>query len=84
MTHINVSSGTDVSILELVQMVAAMTWSQSRITTDVLQTRWNHAQASGYVATGRMSWPARIGLEKHILSTYDWFPRHGSGALRAK
>lgn len=80
---INVGTGTDVTIRELTEMVAAATGYRGRIT-------WNAAMPDGtprkLLDTSRLTalgWRARIGLSEGIASTYRSFlSEKASGAVR--
>jgi len=80
---INVGTGTDVTIRELTEMVAAATGYRGRIT-------WNAAMPDGtprkLLDTSRLTalgWRARIGLFEGIASTYRSFlSEKASGAVR--
>ncbi|MDR7123699.1 GDP-L-fucose synthase [Pseudotabrizicola sp. 4114] len=73
LSHINVGSGTDVSILELAQMVAAVTGFTGRITTDPTKPDGTMRKLMDVSRLARMGWQARITLEAGLAETYDWF-----------
>ncbi|RGP35318.1 GDP-L-fucose synthase [Pseudotabrizicola alkalilacus] len=73
LSHINVGSGTDVSILELAQMVAAVTDFTGRITTDPTKPDGTMRKLMDVSRLARMGWQARITLEAGLAETYDWF-----------
>ena len=73
LSHINVGSGTDVSILELAQMVAAVTNYSGRITTDTLKPDGTMRKLMDVDRLGRMGWRARIGLREGIEDAYRWY-----------
>ncbi|MDF0601556.1 GDP-L-fucose synthase [Psychromarinibacter sp. C21-152] len=80
-SHINVGSGSDVSILKLAQMVAKATGFTGRITTDPSKPDGTPRKLMDVSRLARMGWTARIGLEEGIAETYDWF--HRAETLRA-
>lgn len=73
LSHINVGSGTDVSILELAQMVAAVTGFQGRIDTDPSRPDGTMRKLMDVSRLAGMGWTARIGLREGIEETYEWF-----------
>ncbi|KPP86161.1 MAG: GDP-L-fucose synthase [Rhodobacteraceae bacterium HLUCCO07] len=84
LSHINVGSGTDVSIMELAQMVAAVTGFRGRITSDPSKPDGTMRKLMDLSRLARMGWRAGIGLEEGLRSTYDWFLKQDSDTLRAK
>lgn len=83
LSHINVGSGTDVSIMELAQMVAAVTGFQGRITNDPSKPDGALRKLMDVSRLGNMGWRARVGLEAGIKETYEWFLAQ-DGSVRAK
>lgn len=74
--HVNVGSGTDISILDLARMIARVTGFGGRIATDPSRPDGAMRKLVDSGRLGRMGWSARIGLEEGIAATYDWFLRH--------
>lgn len=83
LSHINVGSGTDVSIMELAQMVAAATGFQGRITNDPSKPDGALRKLMDVSRLDDMGWRARVGLEDGIKETYAWFLAQ-EGSVRAK
>ncbi|OOY06983.1 MULTISPECIES: GDP-L-fucose synthase [unclassified Thioclava] len=73
LSHINVGSGSDISILELAQMVAKVTGFEGRITTDTSKPDGTMRKLMDVSRLKAMGWQARIGLEDGIAETYRWF-----------
>ena len=73
LSHINVGSGTDVSILELAQIVGRVTGFGGRITTDPSKPDGTMRKLMDVDRLASMGWRAKIGLEEGVASTYDWF-----------
>nr|WP_321510694.1 GDP-L-fucose synthase [uncultured Celeribacter sp.] len=73
LSHINVGCGTDVSILELAQMVAKVTGFKGRIATDPSKPDGTMRKLMDVSRLSTMGWSARIALEEGIAETYDWF-----------
>ncbi|KGB83247.1 GDP-fucose synthetase [Rhodovulum sp. NI22] len=83
LSHINVGTGTDVSILELAQLVAKVTGFQGRIATDPTKPDGTLRKLMNVSRLADMGWTARIGLEEGIAETYQWFLEH-QDSFRAK
>ena len=81
LSHINVGTGTDVSIMELAQMVAKVTGFQGRITNDPSKPDGTLRKLMDVSRLGDMGWRASIGLEQGLHQTYEWFLDH-QDALR--
>ena len=73
LSHINVGSGSDISILELAQMVAKVTGFAGRITTDPSKPDGTMRKLMDVSRLKAMGWQARITLEDGIAETYRWF-----------
>lgn len=73
LSHINVGTGTDVSILELAQMVAAVTGYTGQILTDPTKPDGAPRKLMDVGRLSAMGWTARIGLAEGIAETYRWF-----------
>ncbi|OOY32601.1 GDP-L-fucose synthase [Thioclava sp. F36-6] len=73
LSHINVGSGTDISILELAQMVATVTGFEGQIATDPSKPDGTMRKLMDVSRLKAMGWQARIGLEDGIAETYRWF-----------
>lgn len=73
LSHINVGTGTDISILELAQMVARVTGFQGSITTDPSKPDGTMQKLMDVSRIARMGWQAHMGLEDGIAETYRWY-----------
>ncbi|MYM55864.1 GDP-L-fucose synthase [Thalassovita mangrovi] len=73
LSHINVGTGSDVSIMELAQMVAKVTGFQGRISNDPSKPDGTMRKLMDVSRLAEMGWTASIGLEQGIKETYDWF-----------
>lgn len=73
LSHINVGSGSDISILELAQMVAKVTGFKGRIATDPSKPDGTMRKLMDVSRLSKMGWQAHIGLEEGIAETYRWF-----------
>ncbi len=84
LSHINVGSGTDVSIMELAQMVGAVTGFKGRITNDPSKPDGALRKLMDVSRLDDMGWRARVGLEEGIKETYAWFLAQSPDMVRAK
>ena len=73
LSHINVGTGTDVSIMEVAQMVAMVTGFQGRITNDPSKPDGTLRKLMDVSRLADMGWRASVDLEKGLQETYDWF-----------
>ncbi len=76
LSHINVGSGTDISIFDLAQLVARITGFEGRISTDTSKPDGTHRKLMDVSRLGHMGWRASISLEDGIAETYRWFLDH--------
>lgn len=73
LSHINVGTGSDISILELAELVARVTGFRGRITTDPQKPDGTMRKLLDVSRLANLGWRARIGLEDGITETYSWF-----------
>ena len=73
LSHINVGTGSDVSILELAQMVARVTGFEGEIRTDPSKPDGTMRKLMNVGRLAGMGWQAAIRLEDGLAETYDWF-----------
>jgi GDP-L-fucose synthase len=73
LSHINVGSGSDISILELAQNVAAVTGYKGSILTDPSKPDGTLRKLMDVSRLTQMGWSAQIGLEQGLAQTYQWF-----------
>ena len=73
LSHINVGSGTDISILELAQKVAAITGFKGHIVTDPSKPDGTLRKLMDVSRLAQMGWIAQIGLDQGLAETYQWF-----------
>ena len=73
LSHINVGTGIDVSILELAAMVAMITGFKGEILTDPSKPDGTMRKLMDVKRLARMGWTAQIGLEVGLAETYEWF-----------
>lgn len=73
LSHINVGTGRDVSILELAQVVAEVTGFNGAITTDPSKPDGTPRKLMNVSRLCEMGWQAKIGLREGIRDTYRWY-----------
>lgn len=73
LSHINVGSGTDISILELAQLVARITGFEGVISTDPSKPDGTMRKLMDVSRLAQMGWQAQIPLELGIRETYQWY-----------
>ena len=76
LSHINVGTGQDVTILQLAQMVARVTGYKGRILTDPDKPDGTMRKLMDVSRLADMGWRASIALEDGIAQTYQWFCDH--------
>jgi len=82
LSHINVGSGTDVTICELAETVARVTGFNGQIAFDTSKPDGAPRKLMDVTRLKCMGWQATIGLEEGIRDTYEWFLAQGDDGLR--
>ena len=73
LSHINVGTGEDISILELAQLVAEVTGFTGRIETDPTRPDGTPRKLMDVSRLSDMGWRAKIGLREGVEATYRWY-----------
>ena len=73
LSHINVGTGTDVSIAELARLVAAVTGFTGRITFDATKPDGTLRKLMDVSRLTSMGWTAKTPLTDGLSKTYAWF-----------
>ncbi|MFA5539702.1 MAG: GDP-L-fucose synthase [Gemmobacter sp.] len=73
LSHINVGSGEDISILDLARLVARVTGFGGRIATDPTRPDGAMRKLMDVSRLTAMGWKARIGLQQGVEETWRWF-----------
>ncbi|MFD3191523.1 GDP-L-fucose synthase family protein [Sedimentitalea sp. HM32M-2] len=84
LSHINVGSGSDVTIRELAETVARVTGFAGRLVFDATKPDGAPRKLMDVSRLARLGWRAGIGLQQGIADTYAWFLAQDPEALRAK
>lgn len=73
LSHINVGTGTDVSILEIAHLVAKITGYSGKISTDPTKPDGAMRKLMDIGRLEKIGWRARIELEQGLSETYKWY-----------
>ena len=73
LSHINVGTGTDVSIAELARLVAGVTGFTGRITFDATKPDGTLRKLMDVSRLNSMGWTAKPPLTDGLSQTYAWF-----------
>jgi hypothetical protein len=73
LSHIDVGTGEDISILELARLVAEVTGFEGRIVTDPSRPDGTPRKLLDVSRLASMGWRARVGLREGIEATYRWY-----------
>ena len=76
--HINVGSGTDLTIFELAELICNIVGFEGEITCDVSKPDGTPRKLMSAEKLRSLGWAPRIPLREGIASTYQWFLRHAS------
>lgn len=81
LSHINVGTGTDISILELARIVAEITGFRGTISFDTTKPDGTPRKLLDVSRLERLGWRARIALHDGIAQTYRWYLRETHAAV---
>ncbi len=84
LSHINVGTGSDISIAELAVLVAEVTGFEGRITQDVSKPDGTMRKLMDVTRLADMGWRASVELEDGLRETYAWFLEQNDADLRSK
>lgn len=73
LSHINVGTGTDVSIGALAQMVADVTGFKGKLGFDTTKPDGTMRKLMDVSRLTTMGWCAKVELKNGLQGTYDWF-----------
>jgi len=73
LSHINVGSGEDISILDLAHLVARTVGFTGEIDTDPTKPDGTLRKLMDVSRLARMGWRARIGLDDGVADAWRWF-----------
>ena len=73
LSHINVGTGAEISILDLAKRVAEVTGFKGQITTDPSKPNGTMRKLLDVTRLADMGWRASVDLETGLRQTYQWF-----------
>jgi len=73
LSHINVGTGEDISILKLSQLIAYVTGFKGKIITDSSKPDGSMRKLMDIGRLTQMGWRAQIQLEQGLTDTYEWY-----------
>lgn len=84
LSHINVGTGTDVSIRELAHTIAAIVGFEGKLTFDSSKPDGTPRKLLDVSRLAELGWQSTINLEQGIRQTYDWYKEQIVSGLREK
>ena len=84
LSHINVGSGVDISILDLARLIAGVVGFEGTINTDPTKPDGTMRKLMDVSRLADMGWRAKIALSEGVAGTYAWYLEQPVSALRAK
>lgn len=84
LSHINVGSGTDVTIRELAQTIARVVGFKGKLVFDTSKPDGAPRKLMDVTRLARLGWSYEIPLEEGLKGTYQWFLSQSASDLRAK
>ena len=76
LSHINVGTGTDVTIRELAETIAKVTGFNGRIVFDTGKPDGTPRKLMDVSRLAKLGWRSSIGLGDGLRNAYDWFLEH--------
>lgn len=83
LSHINVGTGSDISIAQLAQVIADVTGFQGALSFDGSKHDGTMRKLMDVNRLSRLGWTASIGLREGVTETYAWYLQQ-AGDLRSK
>lgn len=83
LSHINVGTGTDVTIRELAELLAEIVGYKGKITFDSSKPDGTARKLMNVDRLAGLGWRSQIGLKEGLQSAYGWYVEHlGHEAIR--
>jgi GDP-L-fucose synthase len=79
-SHINVGTGTDLSIADLAQTIAEVVGFDGEIQFDTSKPDGTPRKLLDVSKLSALGWESSLQLKDGIQKTYDWFLSHESGS----
>lgn len=80
--HINVGTGSEISIRGLAELVGKVVYPEARLTWDATKPDGTPRKVLNVDRLRALGWEAKIPLEEGIRSTYEWYRSQAMGSLR--
>ena len=80
LTHINVGTGSDVTIRELAETIAEVTGFTGRLVFDTSKPDGTPRKLMDVSRLADMGWRARVTLRDGLHNAYQWFLEHHAEA----
>lgn len=80
LSHINVGTGRDISILELARMIAQVTGFGGAIVTDPSKPDGTMRKLMDVGRLAELGWSALIDLREGVAQTYRWYLENSKAA----
>jgi GDP-L-fucose synthase len=80
LSHINVGTGSDVTIREVAELIAETTGFRGRIVFDASKPDGAPRKLLDVSRLAALGWTSSIDLPAGIAQTYDWFVKHAASA----
>ena len=73
LNHLNIGTGTDITIAELAAMIAEITGFEGEILQDTSKPDGTPRKLLDVSRINQLGWTAQIGLREGLEATYQWF-----------
>ena len=73
LNHLNIGTGTDITIAELAAMIAEITWFEGDIIYDTSKPDGTPRKLLDVSRVSELAWKAQIHIREGIEVTYQWF-----------
>lgn len=83
LSHINVGTGSDITIGELAILVGKVTGFTGKITQDATKPDGTMQKLMDVSRLANMGWSAKIPVEEGVAQTYQWFLDNGENLRKA-
>ncbi|ROR90510.1 GDP-L-fucose synthase [Nocardioides aurantiacus] len=77
LSHINVGTGSDLSIRELAELVASVTGFRGRIAFDASKPDGTPRKLLDVSRLARLGWEATVPLDRGVAEVYEWYRAQG-------
>ncbi|NOQ81340.1 MAG: NAD-dependent epimerase/dehydratase family protein [Methylophaga sp.] len=73
LSHINIGSGTDCTIRELVEIICTVIGYQGEVEFDITKPDGTVRKLMDVSRLGKLGWKAKVNLKDGLKKTYSWF-----------